>query len=341
MSQGPQGGAARAAVLLLTLGAPGASKLLKYLSPDEIRAIRQGAVGLEPVSRAQLEQLVEEFQNALKTGPGLSGPAQQMKDLLKNALSPEELATILGDEDVDDHEAAAFDPGSGSVWTDLEKVDREAIIMTLKREHPQVVAVILSKLDPDVATGIVIKLEPVFRHDVMRRMLTVKPLALPVRLLVETQIRQGLLASPEQAGGNRFTMLAEIANRMDKRQTDELLEAIAAVQPKDAVSLKNLLFAFEDIPALPLKSRFVLFDGIPTETVIIALSGAVEDIKNGVLEALGARARRMVEAELAQKNSVPPQDVAAARRLVSKAALRLASEGKIVLREEGAAEEAA
>ncbi|MEF2071714.1 FliG C-terminal domain-containing protein [Consotaella aegiceratis] len=330
MAPAPQG-AARAAILLLTLGAPGAAKLLKHLTPDEIRAVRESAVDLEPVSRAQLDELVEEFQEALKTGPGLSGPGQQMKELLKSALSPEELATIL-DDDAEDDETPAFDPNAASVWSELEKLDKEALVATLKREHPQVVAVILAKLDADIATALVVKFEPVFRHEVMRRMLSVKQLAVPVRMALETQLRLNLLSSQDQGGGGKYTVLAEIANRMEKRQADELLEAIAATQPKDAASLKNLLFAFEDIPNLPLKSRFVLFDGIPTETVIFALAGANEDIKTAVLEALGARARRMVEAELGQNNDMAANDVSAARRTISRTALNLAAEGKLILR---------
>ncbi|MCQ8780911.1 FliG C-terminal domain-containing protein [Mangrovibrevibacter kandeliae] len=328
----PHGGAARAAILLLAMGSPGASRVLKHLTPDEIRTLRQSATDLEPVSREQLDLLVEEFQEAFKVGPGLSGPAQQMHELLQSSLTPEQLAALVeGNGDTEDD---AFEIDTGAVWTEVDQLDHDVLGPGLAREHPQVVAVMLARLDADLAASIVSKFEAAFRIEVMRRMLSVKPLAGPVQRLFEMHIRQGFLSSSEKTGGGRHATLADIANRMDKRHTDELLESLSAVKPEDALALRNLLFAFEDVVYLPLKSRFVLFDELQTEQVIMALQGASEDIREAVLASLGARARRMVEAELAQPNGRPAADIAAARRLISQSALRLAGEGKIQLREQ-------
>lgn len=329
-SEPPPSGAARAAVLLLAMGTPGASRLLKHLTPEEIRALRQGAVGLQPVTREELDRLVGEFQEAFKTGPGLNGPARQMKELLQSSLSEEELASILSDEE--DDEEPVFDVGLGAVWSEIEKLDHDVLGAALVREHPQVVAVLLAKLDPGVAATVVLKLAAPIRNDVMRRMLSVKPLAIPVRHLFEAQLRQGLLVSPEKSSSDRHAVLADIVNRFDKRESDELLQAIAAAKPEDAIALRNLLFVFEDVVTLPQKSRLVLFDEMPADVVTIALNGAPDDIKECVLSSLAARSRRMVEAELGQAIEVPAVEIAGARRRIATAALRLAREGKIELR---------
>ncbi|WP_102958740.1 FliG C-terminal domain-containing protein [Mangrovicella endophytica] len=323
-------GAARAAILLLAMGTSGAARLLKHLTAEEIRAIRQSAMALESISREELDELVEEFQEAFKIGPGLSKPGRQMKELLQQALSEEELATVLDDSDDDQ---PVFDLSAGSVWDEVEKLDREVLVTALSREHPQVVAVLLSKVEAQTAADIVIKFPSAFRNEVMRRMLAVKQLAIPVRLLFETHLRQELLASPEKAAGGRHAALADIVNRMDKEQSDELLKVIAATKPADAVTLRSLLFSFEDVIYLPAKARFVLFDAVPTDVVIRALNRSNEEIRECVLSALGARARRMVEAELAQNNEIPDADINAARRTIATSALRLAGEGKIQLRE--------
>ena len=71
--------------------------------------------------------------------------------------------------------------------------------------------------------------------------------------------------------------------------TNELIEIIETDMPEDAQQLKKLLFAFEDIPTMPARARLTLFDGIAADTVIMALRGADETIRESVLAAHGAR----------------------------------------------------
>lgn len=63
----------------------------------------------------------------------------------------------------------------------------------------------------------------------------------------------------------------------------------------------------------------------------MALRGAPPELVEVVVSSLAARARRMVEAELQQTVDIAPKDVTSARRSIAAAALRLVSEGKIVL----------
>ncbi len=69
------------------------------------------------------------------------------------------------------------------------------------------------------------------------------------------------------------------------------------------------------------------------EQVTLALNGAPQDLREAVLSALGARARRMVEAELGRNEPAAADGIQAARRAIAGAALRLAAEGRIDLSE--------
>ena len=53
-------GPARAAILLLAMGSDGASRLLKHLSPDEIRSLKESVADQQPVSAQQLDVLAAE-----------------------------------------------------------------------------------------------------------------------------------------------------------------------------------------------------------------------------------------------------------------------------------------
>jgi flagellar motor switch protein FliG len=172
------------------------------------------------------------------------------------------------------------------------------------------------------------------RNDVVRRMLSAKPPTEQMARMIEGRFREAFVAGSNGAERKaRHATLAEIVNRMEKRQTDELLLSIEESEPDEAVALRKLLFAFDDITGLPKKSRLLLFDAIPTETVTQALSGASDELKEAVLAALGARSRRMVEAELARGEAVAADVVTTARRQIAAAALRLSAEGRLDLAE--------
>lgn len=329
-------GPARAAILLLAMGSSGATRVLKHFSHDELRVLKESVADRRPVSALQLEELVAEFQEAFKTGPGLSRLDTEMNKLLRSALSADEMTEVFGDDDFID--PSLFMAPSLSVWEEFERFGPNALQLLLAAEHPQVVAIIVARLQAEVAAEVVAGFDPGMRNDVMRRMLTARSLGPAAETTIEETLREIFIAGDEGAEkATRRQALAEIANRMEKNQTDEFLTSIAETQPEEAVAIRNLLFAFEDVPKLSKKARLLLFDDVPTDAVTLALRGAPPELVEVVVSSLAARARRMVEAELQQTVDVAAKDVTAARRMIASLALRLASEGRITL--SGAKEE--
>ncbi|MEX6504961.1 FliG C-terminal domain-containing protein [Jiella sp. M17.18] len=327
----PQSGSARAAILLLALGSSGAARLLKHLSPSEIRILKESAAGLPPIAPEQIDELVDDFHESFKKGPGLDGPARQMSELLQSALTPEEYRSLFPQAAL---ERDLENDSQIDVWDAIGRLEGPAIAAKLTGEHPHLVAIVLSKVTSDIASAIVREFPAAYRNDVMSRILTLKPLAEEVRTVFEGHLRGSFLASSDGGGeSTSHAFLAEIVNRLDKEQGEALIETLRVTRPSDAEALQRLLFAFDDLPILPVKSRLTLFDAVPTDVTILALRGASDAVKECVLSALGARNRRMVEAELGQEATVQKSEIEGARRRIANDALRLAGEGKITLRE--------
>jgi len=279
------------------------------------------------VSSAELEEIVAEFQDAFRMGPGLAGLDGELTKLLRSSLSSDELALVFQGED------GGAETGL-PVWYELEQLGAETIGTLLSREHPQVAAYALQRIKAEVAAVIVAEMEPAQRNDVVRRMLSAKAPTEAMGRLIELRFRESFVQGSNGADRRaRHATLAEIVNRMEKRQTEDLLQAIGESEPEEAVALRKLLFAFEDVLGLPRKARLLLFDAIPTETVTLSLAGADAALREAVLSSLGARARRMVEAELAAGTAPNADAVQAARRTVAASALRLSAEGRIDLAE--------
>lgn len=281
----------------------------------------------------EIEDLVGEFQEEFKAGPGLAALDDEMVKLLRGALSNDEMTAIFGDESFID--PSLFTGPTRTVWENLERLGPQKLAKTILAEHPQVIALVISKLSAEASAATVAQFEPGLRNEVMRRVLSGETMPEATVALVEDRLNEIFVAgSGNEERQARRAALAEIANRMEKVQADDFITSIETSEPEEARAIRSLMFAFEDIPAMPKKSRLLLFDDVPTETVTLALRGADAALAEAVTSSLAARARRMVEAELTRPAEASKKDVAIARRTIASLALRLSQEGKIALKEE-------
>ena len=90
-------GAQKAAAILLAMGKPPATRLLKHFEPQELREVTRAAAQLGAVSMATLESLVEEFTSEFSAGANLLGDVGQAREMLTDAVPPEQVADIMSD----------------------------------------------------------------------------------------------------------------------------------------------------------------------------------------------------------------------------------------------------
>lgn len=316
-------GSEKAAVLLLAMGKPTAGKLLKHFDPLELRKITLSAAELGAVQTTVLETLVEEFCANFSTGVDLLGNAGEAEQLLTGAFPPEQVADILSD---------VLGSSHSGMWEKLVEIPEEAFAAYLLKEHPQSAAFILSKVNTSFAARIVAQLPRDFRNQLMRRMLTFEPVDEAALRSVESVLQEDLLASAARLSSSSPHMrMAEIVNKLEPDQVEDVVQSLAANRPKEAEMLRRLLFSFEDMLKLSAKARAIVFDRIPTERVVLALRGSDQEFRDGVLSSLTSRARRLVESELDAGAEAPPREVAKARRAIADLVLELAQRNEIEL----------
>ncbi len=188
---------------------------------------------------------------------------------------------------------------SQAVWPKLSQIPETAIAQFLLKEHPQVVAFVLSKVSPACAAAVLGRLPSTLRNEVMRRMLAIKHVMEPPIRILEAALHNELLTKVGRSTGQDIRVrIADILNRMDRNQMDEIFQSLDQHRPKEAKVVKGLLFTFDDIAKLSQTARTRLFDQVPTERTILALRGADPQIAGLILSCVGARARRIIEQEL-------------------------------------------
>ncbi|TPL53983.1 flagellar motor switch protein FliG [Mesorhizobium sp. B2-4-6] len=318
----------KAAAILVAMGKPAASRLLKFFKQDELKALIEGARLLRTIPQADLERIVAEFEAEFTEGAGLLDSADRMDTILNESLSPEEMSAIMGEK--------KFEPvpeGPPPIWPDLEKLDPARLGGFLAGEHPQTSAMVLSKLASQTAANVLLTMEKPMRSQIIKRMVTMANVPEAASRIVENQLRVSVLsqkASRDTSAGQE--RVASMLNEMAKPELDDLMQDLEDVGTPDLAGVRSRLFAFDDLPLLPQKARVLLFDGLSTELVTLALRGASPELAESALSAIGARSRRMIESELGQgSEGIALADIMAARKSISVAAIRLSREGAFEL----------
>jgi flagellar motor switch protein FliG len=318
----------KAAAILVAMGKPSASRLLKFFKQEELKALIEGARLLRTIPQADLERIVAEFEAEFTEGAGLLDSADKMDTILNESLSPEEVSAIMNGKQTE-----VVQEGPPPIWPQLEKLDPARLGGFLAGEHAQTSAMVLARLAPQAAANVLLTLDKTLRADVMKRMMTLSNVPEAAERIVESQLRSQVLT--ETSGKDTSVGQARVAsvlNEMDKTQLDEMMQDLEAVGTPDLEGVRARVFSFDDIPALTQKARVLVFDGLSTEVVTLALRGALPELTESVLSAIGARSRRMIEAELGQgADNVATADVLRARKVVASTVVRLSREGAFEL----------
>jgi flagellar motor switch protein FliG len=321
--QGPD----RVAAILLTMGKSLSARLMKHFDPDEIKRITRSAADLRPVPAQALGVLIEEFATQFAIGASLVTSPAEVEKMLDGVLPKEQVAEILGD--------LAGSPDR-SVWERISTIGETSLAAHLEREHPQTAALILSRVKPGTAAKVISHMAAERRDGIIRRLITIKP---PVddtlRLLERILHHEFTVGFARDTGGEVHRHLAEIINRMDSSEIDQVMSSLAVSRPKAAEALKRQLFTFDDLAKVSQRARATLFDKVPADKAVTALKGASPELREMVLSALSSRVRKMIEQELSSGQPVPAREVAEARRTITDLALAMAGRGEIDIRGDG------
>jgi len=314
------------------MGKPLASRLMKYFEPDEIKLITRSVADLPPVAAPELRALIEEFANQFASGANLVGKASEVERLLAGVLPPDQIAEIMGD---------ILGNADRSIWERISTVNESALASFVMKEHPQIAALILSRVKSSTAARVIGHMPSDRRDEIIRRMLSIRPIVdETMRQLERTLHQEFTMNAARNNQDDGQARLAEIINKLSRTQMEQVLENLSAVRPQEAEKLKNMLFTFEDIAKLSSKARGTLLEKLPNDRIVLALKGTDPEFRELLLQSMSGRVRKMIDQELNNGQPVAQREVTEARRAITDVALDLAARGEIEINR-GADEEEA
>ncbi|PSH61883.1 flagellar motor switch protein FliG [Phyllobacterium sophorae] len=318
-------GPEKVAALLVAIGRPSASRLLKHFTADDLRSLAGHARKLEPITPGDFEELVKQFENAFADGAPVSEAGMRFEGLLRETLSAEDASAVIENRRP---ELLTQE----SVWDQLPRIPADVLHTYLVAQHPQVTAYVISRLPSDIAAKLLIRFSAPERSAIIQRTLHIRKVAPSISAMLETLLQREVTGKDNtSAQKSHHGTIANIINQLEKSEIDELLAGLTDLGVDDLAKIKAKLFTFEDIARISQRARLVLFDEIQTDVVTTALHGCEPQLQELILQSLSTRGRRMVETELSSQTNINANAVTEARRVIARTAIGLADRGDLKL----------
>ena len=318
-------GLRKSAILLLSLGEEAAVEVFKFLGPKEVQKLGATMAAIENVNRDEIDEVLKDFQSEIENRASLGASDEYLRSVLTKALGSERANNLL-DRILQGSEANNGIEG-------LKWMDSAAVAELIKNEHPQIIATILVHLEQDQSAEVLSQFVERLRNDVLLRIATlegVQPSALRELNEVLTQLLSGSDKIKKSAMGGIQTA-AEILNMMGGVVETSALAAIREYDPELAQKIQDKMFVFDNLMDLDDRGIQLLLREVQSESLIIAMKGTSNELKEKIFRNMSWRAAEMLRDDLDAKGPVRLSEVEAEQREILKIVRKLADEGQLVL----------
>ncbi len=315
----------KAAIFLMSLASEDAAKLIKFLGPKEVQKLGTAMAALEKIDNKTVHQIYNDFiiENESQTSIGLNKD-EQIRKVMINALGEEKANSII--------DKILTGTNTKGIET-LRWMDAKQIAELIHVEHPQIQAIILSFLEPEQAAEVLMCLDEKIRLDLILRISmqdSIQPAALEeLNKMMERQSLASKVTQPKTVGGIKCA--ASILNFVEPTVETDLMEALRERDEQLAGQIQDLMFVFENLMTVDDRGIQTLLREVKTDTLVVALKGADEDLKEKIFKNMSKRAAALLKDDLEAKGPVRVSEVEKAQKEVLVIAKSLADAGKIVM----------
>jgi len=321
-------GLQKAAILILTLPEDIAINVLKRLKEHEVSRLAKTILSLGTIKRDMVKLVLQEAHAQLAEIAPLKTAPEELRRLLEKALPPDKFQMLI--------EETMMSESGKLIFDELQKMDAKFIARLIEKEHPQIIAIILSQIKPMKAAEVIQYLPKRLgvtnvREEVIKRLAMLEKVSMDTLKIVTDALEDELasLGAGKEQTLSGIDITAEIVNNLPKELAQELLDEIRKENPSLADSIEERMFKFEDIVKLDNRAIIEILKAVDKNDLLLALKGAPEEIMNKFLSNMSKRASQMFLEDLEALGLVKKSDVEKARKKVIAIIKKLAEEGKI------------
>ena len=304
----------KVAILVSALGEGLGKAVLESMNPENATRLQGRLTALGSTPRQMIDEVIREFIHfAVRREAAQSSSRAGRKPTEQNDEDEEGIA-------------------ERSLFHVLEKMDAKVLADFTKGEHPQTIALILAHLEPSKAGNVLSGLPEALQCDVVLRLAqleTVPSSAVKtVAEALEDQV-QSVGTAERRIGG--IKTVADILNQTGRSLERNILSRLEETDPEMSDRIKQDMFTFEDLIKVDDRGVQEILKEITSQELALALKAASDEIKDKIFRNMSERAAEMLREDIEALGPTRLSDVEKAQQAITRAALKLEGEGKIVV----------
>ncbi|MCC6094098.1 MAG: flagellar motor switch protein FliG [Eubacterium sp.] len=325
----------KAAMVIISLGADKASEIYKYLQERDIEDLTYEVARLGQSTNSQVEGALDEFYKLCLTHKMMTdGGLDYARSVLEKAFGETTARNLL---------EKVSKTLQSRPFNFLSKGDPKALIGLMQNERPQVIALILSYLDSELAASVMMNLPDDKRLEtisVLAKMDRVSPEAISV-VEAETKRKFDTIVTSEDnmnIGGIDFA--ADVMNHIDRSVEKRIFDDMEKVDPDLASEIKDRMFVFEDILGMDDRSVQRFIRECNTKDIVYALKTATDDMKQIFFNNMSKRMAETVTSDMQTTTNVRLKDVEEAQQRIVNLIRKLEDQGELIISKGGSDDDA-
>jgi len=319
-------GVERAAVLMMLVDEEEAASILQKLDPEEVRQLGKAMYDVADVSEAEVEQVLDDFTWKARSRTGVTfDPGPKIETMMNKALGRERAESVL----------ARIMPAQQAVNIELlEWFEPSEIANMIETEHPQIAAVLLANLAPEIAAKVFEHLPDAMQPQILRRIAKLGPVPPEAieTLKVMLQNRAGAAKKPSaglQMGGTREA--AKILSGARKAVEQKVMPKLAKIDREVAKAIEEAMFVFDNLLEMDDKNLSTLIRSIDGDVLVRSLKGVEEDVRERFLSCMSSRAADGIRDEMEARGPMKLAEVLESQKVMIGIARGLIKDGTITM----------
>jgi len=296
----------RVAKFLILIGSEQAAEILAELETDQVEEISKEIAHIKTIDPEEGKKILKEFHTLFSRPYIFSGKSyggiEAARRILYAAKGPEKGEEILN---------KAVPASKENLFSFLEEFSPEQLVMLLKPESAQTIAMILSRLPSKLSAETIIKLPPDSKPEVLRRIAYQREISPEVLEQVTAGLREKARNISGGAGDieiDGMQTLAAILKQGDYDFGDKIISELEQSSPDIGKTLKEKIYTLDDVICTvdkPIQEKLSLMSD---QEIAILIKGRGKQFCEKILSCVSAGRRKLIREEFEIMGAVSKRD---------------------------------
>ncbi len=316
-------GVEKAAVLMMLVGEEEAAAILQKLEPEEVRQLGKAMFAVADVSEDDMAVVMDDFVGRARDRSAIQfDPRPKIEAVMNRALGPDKADSVL----------QRITPAEAACELELlDWMDATEIAAMIEKEHPQIAAVLIANLDPNVAGQVLELLPDAVQPEILHRVARLGPITPEAVETLKAVLANHSGGATSQAGvtlgGTREA--AKILSGARKATEQRVMPKLFKIDRETAKQIEEAMFVFENLLEMDDKNLGTMIRNVDGDILTKALKGCDEASRARILGCMSARAADGIRDEMEARGPIKLAEVMDAQKAMIAIARNLAKDGTI------------